>query len=491
MRTLKIGLAALLAGTTLSPSLAAAPAPASTPASTATLARQARPNVVVILVDDLAWTDVSANRAGTIATPNIDSIGQAGATFSAGYVTASICSVSRAGLLSGRIPARFGFMYNITDRGDVNHGAGLPVTVPNLAERLRPLGYATAAFGKWHQGSTRPFYPTNRGFDEYFGFLAGESIYATPDSPGLVTTPTAFDKYKPETREGAQGLFEGPDMTPVDQPHAYLTETITEHAVDFLDRKAGGKDPFFLYVAYNAPHWPLQVPRVYFDRHSEIKDPARRTYVAMIEALDDGVGQILKTLEAKGVGKDTLIVFLSDNGCPVQFGYCTQTHPWGGGKFTYLEGGMRVPFMVVWPGHITPGQRVATPVSSLDIVPTVLDAAAPGTPLPDELDGVDLMRTLAGTAPKVRRFFWDQRPVQALREGRYKLWRSRDWKESKLYDIEADPWERTDLAARLPKEAARLEAEMDAFDATLPEPMWPLHSTRAIEVIGRKTEFVY
>ena len=490
MRTLKIALAALLTGTTLSASCSPSNAPAGAPAAPAKQA-QARPNVVVILVDDLAWTDVSANRAGTISTPNIDSIGAGGAIFSAGYVTASICSVSRAGLLSGRIPSTFGFMYNITDRGDVDEGAGLPTNVPTLAERLKPMGYDTAAFGKWHQGSSPKYYPTKRGFDEYFGFLAGESVYATPDTPGIITTPTSADRYKPGEREGAQRLFEGPDMTPVAQPHKYLTESITDHAVDFIDRKAGGKNPFFLYLAYNAPHWPLQVPREYYDRHSEIKDPKRRTYVAMIDALDQGVGQVLKALDDKGVRDDTLIVFLSDNGCPVQFGYCTQTHPWGAGKFTYLEGGMRVPFMAAWPGHIIAGQRIDTPVSSLDIVPTVLDAAAPGRALPTGLDGIDLMRTLGGTAPATRRFFWDQRPVQAMREGRYKLWRSLDWKQVKLYDIEADPWERTDLSMKLPKEAARLEKAMSAFDAKLPKPMWPVHKTQPIEVIGRKTEFVY
>lgn len=490
MRALKIGLAALLAGTTLGPTSATAAQPHSQPA-TAERQTGTRPNVVVILVDDLAWTDVSANGASTIQTPNIDSIGAAGATFSAGYVTASICSVSRAGLLSGRVPASFGFMYNITERGAVNKGAGLPLNVPTLAERLKPLGYDTAAFGKWHQGSTPEFYPTRRGFDEFFGFLAGESIYATPDTPGIVTTPTAFDKYQPDKREGAQQLYEGPEMAPVAHPHKYLTEDITEHAVDFIGRKAEGEDPFFLYVAYNAPHWPLQVPRTYYDRHSEISDPARRTYVAMIDALDAGIGQILKALDDKGLRDDTLIVFLSDNGCPVQFGYCTQTHPWGGGKFTYLEGGMRVPFMAAWPGHIAPGQRIAAPVSSLDIVPTVLEAVSPNKPLPKELDGVDLLDTLSGTAPTQRSFVWDQRPVQALRHGRYKLWRSLDWKQTRLYDIEADPWERTDLSAELPEVTTKLTRELNTFDAAVPEPMWPVHSTREVEVIGRKTEFVY
>lgn len=449
------------------------------------------PNVVVILVDDLPWTDVSINRAGTIRTPNIDSIGEQGVNFSAGYVTASICAVSRAGLLSGRMPMRYGFMYNIVDRGNENAGAGLPTDVPTIAERLKPQGYRTAAFGKWHQGADPKFYPTRRGFDEFFGFLAGETIYADPDTPGIVTTPTKADRYEPREREGGGRLFDGPEMKIVEQPHQYLTETITERTVDFIKRSAASKQPFFTYVAYNAPHWPMQVPQTYYDRHSEIVDPVRRTYVAMIDALDVGVGRILKTLGDEGVRDNTLVIFLSDNGCPVQFGYCDAHHPWGAGKFTYLEGGTRVPFMMSWPAGLKTRGTIDAPVSSLDIAPTILDAVAPDTPIPGELEGIDLLDTIAAPNSAPRTLMWDQRPVRVIREGRYKLWHSDDWKQTHLYDIVADPWERNDLAARQPERVRAMKERVDAFDATLPEPLWPIHSTREIIINGRKTEFVY
>lgn len=450
-----------------------------------------RPNVIVILVDDLPWTDVSINRAGTIQTPNIDRIGREGVHFSAGYVTASICAVSRAGLLSGQMPMRFGFMYNIVDRDNVDAGAGLPTNVPTIAERLKPMGYSTAAFGKWHLGADPQFYPTRRGFDEFFGFLAGETIYADPDTPGLVTTPTKADRFKPTERKGGGRLFEGPEMRIVEQPNQYLTETITKRTVNFIQRSAAADQPFFGYVAYNAPHWPLQVPKVYYDRRDEIADPVRRTYVAMIDALDRGVGQILKALDDTGVRDNTMVIFLSDNGCPVQFGYCSTYHPWGAGKFTYLEGGTRVPFLMSWPGGLKARGRIDTPVSSLDILPTILKAAAPTQALPPGLDGLDLVTTITRPGTAERTLMWNQRPVRAIREGRYKLWHSDDWKQTRLYDIEADPWETNDLSLALPERVQAMKEKVDRFDASLPEPLWRLHSTREIMIGNRMTEFVY
>lgn len=469
-----------------------APVPPVAPASKVHAQQEKKtPNVIVILVDDLPWTDVSINKAGTINTPNIDSIGEQGVTFSAGYVAASVCAVSRAALLTGRTPARYGFMYNINDRGNLDAGAGLPTNVPTIAERLKPMGYRTAVFGKWHQGAEPQFYPTRRGFDEFFGFLAGETIYAEPDTPGLVTTPTKADRYEPTKREGGGRLFEGPDMQIVEQPNQYLTETITERTVDFIRRSAASGEPFFGYVAYNAPHWPLQVPKVYYDNRTEIADPVRRTYVAMIDALDAGVGQILKALSDAGVRDDTIVIFLSDNGCPVQFGYCPEYHPWGAGKFTYLEGGTRVPFLLSWPNGLKQRGRIDAPVSALDILPTILKAAAPRQAVPQELEGLDLLATVARPTVSERTLMWSQRPVRAIREGRFKLWHSDDWAQTRLYDIEADPWEVNDLSSAMPDRVRAMKEKVDRFDASLPEAMWPLKSTREMVIGGRKTEFVY
>lgn len=460
----------------------AKPTPAPAPARTA-----AKPNVVVIMVDDLGWPDVSAYGRRDVPTPNIDRIAKAGVAFSSGYVAASVCAVSRAGLLTGRQPASFGFTYNINDEGD--EGAGLPTTQPTLAERLRPLGYRTAAIGKWHQGSQKQFYPTNRGFDEFFGFLAGETVYVDPKTPGIVTTPTKADKYPLNARKRNGIVVEGPDARPVDNFGKYLTTEITDRTVDFIDRSAG--KPFFAYVAYNAPHWPLQVPQAYYDRFSDIKDPVRRTYVAMIAAMDDGVGRILDALERRNVRDNTIVVFLSDNGCPVQFGFCNPDHPWGAGKFTYLEGGVRVPFVFSWPAGMKPRGVVDTPVSSLDIVPTVLHAAAPRAPLPKGLDGQDLVASATRPPRQPRLLMWGQEPVFAARFGSLKLWRSNDWNQTRLYDLDKDAWERNDLSADREKDRAALMAKVEAWRATLPKPLWPLHATRRIAVMGRETEWVY
>jgi len=401
-----------------------------------------------------------------------------------------VCAVSRASLLTGRHPQSFGFTYNINDRGD-DHNAGLPTDQATIADRLKALGYHTGAFGKWHQGAEPRFYPTRRGFDEFFGFLAGETVYVDLKTPGIVTTPTKADHFAIDQRLPGGRVVEGPDAKPVDDFGKYLTTEITDRTVDYIDRSAGKAAPFFAYVAYNAPHWPLQVPQAYYDRFAAIRDPVRRTYVAMIAAMDDGVGRILDALERKGVRDNTMVVFLSDNGCPVQFGFCAADHPWGAGKFTYLEGGTRVPFLLSWPARLKPRGVVDTPVMSLDIMPTALRAAAPDTPLPAGLDGADLLATLATPPATPRVLRWGQEPVYAVRQGRYKLWRSNDWNQTHLYDLQADPAELNDIGDTHPALRDGLTADMNTWRATLPKPLWPLHSTRQITINGRDTEWVY
>lgn len=452
-------------------------------------AAASRPNVIVILADDLDWADVSTYGRADAPTPNIDRIAQSGVAFSDGYVTASVCAVSRAGLLTGRMPQRFGFTYNINDEGD--KGAGLPADQQTLAERLRPLGYRSGAFGKWHLGSESQFYPTRRGFDEFFGFLAGETIYIDPATPGIVTTPTKEDKYPVGPRTGNHAIAEGPDARPADDFTRYLTDQITDRTIDFIDRAAARKDqPFFAYVAYNAPHWPLQVPQAYYDRFAHIEDPVRRTYIAMIAAMDDGVGRILDTLDRRGLRDNTIVVFLSDNGCPHRFGFCNPDHPWGAGKFTYVEGGIRVPFILSWPAGMKTRGISTSPVSSLDIAATVLRAADPKRPLPKELDGRDLVATAKRPRPD-RLLVWGQEPVYAARRGDRKLWVSKDWKQSHLYDLKADPAESRDLSASDPASARRLAEAIETFRGSLPEPLWKLHVTRKVIVNGRETEMVY
>lgn len=490
-KTRLLAAATLLAGAATSGLAGCANPGASLPTAEAAQAPVAhQPNVLVILVDDLDWADVSTYGRNDVPTPNIDRIARTGVGFSSGYVAASVCAVSRAGLLTGKMPQTFGFTYNINDEGD--EGAGLPLDQLTLAERLKPMGYHTGAFGKWHLGADRQFYPTNRGFDEFYGFLAGETVFVDPKTPGIVTTPTKADKYPLNERKRNGITVEGPNATPVNDFDKYMTDEITRRAVDFIDRSANGSgQPFFGYVAYNAPHWPLQVPQKWYDRFAHIKDPVRRTYVAMIAAMDDGVGQILDKLEAKGLRDDTIVVFLSDNGCPVQFGFCNPAHPFGTGKFTYLEGGVRVPFALSWPRGLKPSGIVDTPVSSVDIVPTVLHAIAPHSALPGGLHGIDLVTTVK-TPPKTpRTLIWGQEPVYAARKGAMKVWISQDRKQSYLYNIDKDPAELADLSAQDPASKAALSQAIENWRASLPAPLWKLHMTRSGMFNGRETQIVY
>jgi len=448
-----------------------------------------RPNVLVIVADDLAWPDVSAYGRNAVHTPNIDRIARRGAAFSNGYVAASVCALSRAALLTGRMPQRIGFHYNIDD-GDADPEQGLPLTETTLADRLKGNGYRTAAIGKWHLGFAPQFYPTRRGFDEFYGFLGGEAQYADPGTPGIVTTPSKRDKaFK---RNPAAAIVMGPDATPVGNQRRYLTEDLTDRAVDYIDRNASGNAPFFLYLAYNAPHWPFQVPQRYYDRFAGIEDPIRRTQVAMISALDDGVGRVLDALERTGTRDDTLVIFVSDNGCPLQLGACDCSHPLGAGKFTYVEGGIRVPFLISWPHGMPAMGLVDTPVSSLDVVPTVLTAAGIDLSSAEPLEGLNLIAAAQGrTSEQQRVLIWGQNPVFATREGKWKLWQSIESNRVELYDLEADSAELKDISKDHAEIAQHLVSKITAWRATLPPPLWPRRFAKQLPSCKKETTWVY
>jgi arylsulfatase A-like enzyme len=458
-----------------------------------------RPNVIMIVADDLAWSDVSTYGLTTVQTPNIDSIKAQGVAFKQGYVAAPVCAVSRAALLTGRYPQSFGFTYNLDEKYN-KFNDGLPADQQTVAQMLKPLGYSTAAIGKWHVGPVvqedsppdkiagNTNYPTNRGFDEFYGFLAGETYYAPPGTPGIKDTSTEKDKDQ-DNGPKVPKIVTGSGATPVDTHGEYLTSYFTDQAIEFINRSAGSGKPFFLHLAYNAPHLPLQVPQSYYDRFSNLKDP-RRTFVAMISALDDGIGRVLSALDANGIREDTLIVFLSDNGCPVQYGICDCSHPFGSGKFTHLEGGIRVPFIMSWPRGMKERGKVDTDtlVSSLDVVPTILKAADPNGTQP-KLDGIDLVSAVE-SKDSSRMLFFGQAPVFAVRQGRWKLSKyipqdpedflwpppskapSNGTEQTLLFDVNKDPWESTNVAAENEEIARRLEAALHSWRTRLPPPLW-------------------
>ena len=327
-------------------------------------------NIVVILADDLGYGDVGFQGSPDIPTPNINALALNGVVCSNGYVTHPVCSPSRAAIMTGRYQQRFG--HELSPTFDtlipMNPGLGLPLSEITLPQLLKPAGYVSGAIGKWHLGFAADLFPTERGFDEFFGFLDAEQSYYN----------TWIWQYGTLVREPA-----------------YLTDAFTREGVSFINRHAA--QPFFLYLAYNAVHKPYdQPPDVYVQRVSYITDPQRRTYAAMTVALDDGVGQIVAALQANNLLENTLIFFLSDNGAPDKGFTKASNYPLRGYKGDVLEGGVRVPFVVQWVGRL-PGNVIYNDlISSLDIVATAAAAAKVALPTDRDYDGLDVVPFLSG-----------------------------------------------------------------------------------------------
>ena len=335
------------------------------------------PNVIIILTDDQGYKDVGFNGSEEIPTPHIDRIAKNGVVFSNGYVSYAVCGPSRAGLLTGRYQDRFGFGRNpLMAPNDPN--MGLPTSEETMAELLDNVGYQTMAVGKWHMGAHRTLRPLERGFDEFFGFLTGGHRYFPEEWTlnDLSEIKSQFDAYRTKLLQNNKRIDE----------KEYLTDALSREAVDFVARNK--KQPFFLYLAYNAPHAPLQATKKYLDRFSHIKDKKRRTYAAMVSSVDDGVGAILDQLEESGISNNTMVFFLSDNGGPYKKN-ASNNSPLREGKGSLYEGGIRVPFAMQWPAKVKGGQVYDKPVISLDIFATAA-AYAKATPK-KELDGVNLV----------------------------------------------------------------------------------------------------
>jgi arylsulfatase A-like enzyme len=458
-----------------------------------------QPNIIVILADDLGYGDVGVYGSELIETPHIDALAAAGALVTSGYVAAAVCSPSRAGLLTGRYPQRFGYHFNDNVR------PGLPVDQPILASRLKASGYATGIVGKWQLGMDDGRYPLDKGFDEFFGF-ASRSVFIDPDAPGVENwSPRPIPKQRPP-------IFRGREVV---EEREYLTDALTREAVDFIDRQRDR--PFFLYLAHYAPHVPLQATAKYLDRYRHISDPGQRVFAAMVSAVDDSVGAVTARLEALDLAEDTLVFFLSDNGCALYTrGACTN-RPLNGGKRYQHEGGVRVPFIVRWPARLAPGTVYDHPVSALDIVPTAL-AAAGATHAEVALDGVDVSPYLSGEieAPPHEQLFWRVGPNVAVREGNWKLWRVNiagdaarelapgalltDWvapdgsphgQHTLLYDLSDDIGEARNVADRHPAVVERLNGAIERWSAGLPSPSVPSTRGTITEIDGVAVELIF
>lgn len=427
--------------------------------SPACLATEAKPNVLVIVADDLGYADLSCQGETDVPTPNIDSIARNGVRFTSGYVTCPVCSPTRAGLLSGRYQQRFGHENNPGPADLAAANFGLPLSVRTLADRMKAAGYATGLVGKWHLGYRPPFHPRRRGFDEFFGFLGGARSYF----PG-------------EKRDG-RILLRG--ETPVEVKE-YLTDAIGRESVAFLRRHQ--REPFLLLTTFNAVHAPLEAPARSEKAFASIKNPRRRAFAGMLDAMDQNVGRILAALRELDLEKNTLVVFLSDNGGPT-LQTSSRNDPLRGYKGEVWEGGIRVPFLAQWKGTIPAGKVEPRPVSSLDIAATALAHAGPAKSEDQPLDGVDLVPYLTGakSGDPHTALYWRFGKQSAVRKGDFKLVRL-PGEPAKLFDLSRDIGEANDLSQRLPEKLRELDADLAGWDAELVPPAWEMrrpHRDRA------------
>ena len=399
-----------------------------------------KPNIIIFYADDLGWGEITAQGfSKDIPTPNIDSLAQNGLRFTNGYVAATYCSPSRAGLMTGRYPTRFGHEFNT-----VANTVGLRADQTTMATRLKALGYATAAIGKWHLGDQPENRPTKRGFDEFFGTLNNTPFFH----------PTNFidSRLSNEVREVTDDAF-------------YTTDAYADRAVEWLEQNKS--KPCFLYLPFNALHAPLQAPKKLLDRFPNIADEKRKTFAAMMSGMDDAIGRVLAKVRALGQEENTLIFFISDNGGPTA-STTSYNGPLRGFKMTTFEGGTRVPFIAQWKGKIPAGKTYDLPVMNLDVLPTAIIAAGGKPEASWNLDGVDLMPYLTGTNPSRphQSLYWRFGPQWAIRDGDMKLVVSKGGSgKPELYNLAADIGESKDLAAAEPAKVKELQAMWDKWSA--------------------------
>ena len=400
----------------------------------------AQPNIVIFYADDLGWGELGCQGyTKDIPTPHIDALAKNGLRFTNGYVAATYCSPSRAGLMTGRYPTRFGHEFNT-----VANTVGLRSDQTTIATRLKTLGYATIAVGKWHLGNQPENRPTKRGFDEFYGTLNNTPFFH----------PTNFidSRISNDVREVTDDTF-------------YTTDAYADRSLDWLEKNKN--KPWFLYLPFNAQHAPLQAPKKYLERFPKITDEKRQLFAAMLASMDDAIGRVMGKIRALGQEENTLVFFISDNGGPTA-STTSGNGPLRGFKMTTFEGGPRVPFIAQWKGKIPAGKTYDLPVMNLDVLPTAIIAAGGKTDPSWQLDGVDLMPYLTGkqTSRPHQTLYWRYGPQWAIRHGDLKLVVSKGGSgQPELYDLATDIGESKDLASAQPAKVKELQALWDKWSA--------------------------
>ncbi|MCK0189952.1 sulfatase-like hydrolase/transferase [Arenibacter sp. F20364] len=435
-------------------------------------AQDSRPNILVVLCDDLGYNDVGFNGSTDIKTPELDKLARGGTIFTSAYVAHPFCGPSRSAIMTGRYPHFTGTAYNLFQNSseEDKDNMGIPVEETYMSKVLQDAGYYTGAVGKWHLGAAPKYHPNHRGFDNFYGFLGGGHEYF----PGKyqITYQEQLKAGNKNIRDYLKPLeHNGKDVKETE----YLTDAFSREAIRNIKTAAEKKKPFFVYLAYNAPHVPLQAKAEDLKKFANIKDKDRRTYAAMVYAVDRGVGQIIKTLKETKQYGNTLIVFLSDNGGNTDHG--ANNYPLKGTKGDTWEGGYRVPMFFHWPNKIVGRSHFDFPVSALDLYPTFVQMAKANIPQGKRVDGRDIMSdVLAGTD------FYSDQMIYALRyrEGYSDVGgRKGDWKITRmgnepwrLHNLKEDIGEKKNLSGKYPELLQTMVSEMENWTRDFVRPLW-------------------
>lgn len=419
-----------------------------------------QPNIILLYSDDAGYADFGFQGSKIMKTPNLDKLCEEGVRFTQGYMSGSSCGPSRAGLFTGKYQQRFGFEENnvpgfmAANSALDDYEMGIPLTEKMMSEYLKELGYATAYYGKWHLGGADRFHPTKRGWDEFYGFRGGaRSYWAYPED---------YD-YKMNWLEQGFGNYKEPDK--------YLTDDLADAAVDFIERN---KDrPFLAVLAFNAVHTPMDATDEDMKLYPELTG-LRQQVAAMTSGLDRACGKVIDKLEELGIDDNTIVIFTNDNGGPTdKNGSCN--YPLAGTKSNQLEGGIRVPFVMKWPGQIKAGTEYDYPIIALDLIPTFVAAAGGDASKLTDLDGVDIVPFVKGEKKERPHevLFWKKEVRAVIRKGDWKLMRHID-RPAELYNIAEDISERNNLVNEHPEMVKEMFKELYEWELTLARPSWLL-----------------
>ncbi|WP_299627809.1 sulfatase-like hydrolase/transferase [uncultured Tenacibaculum sp.] len=436
-----------------------------------------RPNILVVLCDDLGYADVGFNGAKDIKTPALDKLAANGTIFTSAYVAHPFCGPSRTSIMTGRYAHKIGGQFNLP-RAHENAGLGVTTQEEFISKTLQKSGYYTGAVGKWHLGTVQKYHPNSRGFDDFYGFLGGGHNYF----------PEQFKaEYEKQKANGNTQIrdyitplqFNGKEV----DENEYITDALSREAINFINRAHKKEDPFFLYVSYNAPHTPLEAKEEDLALYTHIKDKKRRTYAGMVHAVDRGVTNIVEALRKNKQLDNTLIVFFSDNGGKLSKG--ATNFPLKEGKGSTNEGGYRVPMFFHWPNVVPSGQKFEHPISALDLYPTFTFLAKAELPTNKILDGKNIWNDFLNGKNAYEneniyalrhRIEFENHTDVGVRKNQWKALRTHN-KNWTLYNINNDPGEQNDLSSKHPKILQNLVKEAEAWSTTNKKPLW-FHNER-------------